>query len=74
METEKVNVKTARRCGHYQRIQKESRVGSVISNQGQGQKSQCRWSPGSHTACKRQLTNNVFSGELQAGGGARESL
>lgn len=23
-------------------------MGSVISNQGQGQKSQCRWSPGSH--------------------------
>jgi hypothetical protein len=43
--------------------------GSVISNQGQVQKSQSRWGHGSHTAHKRQLTNTVFSGERVAGGG-----
>lgn len=69
METEKVNVKTAPRCGHYQLIQKESHVGSVISNWGQGQKSQRSGGPGSHTAHKGQLTNNVFSGERVAGVG-----
>lgn len=67
METEKVNGKTAPRCGHYQCIQKESHVGSVISNRGQGQKSQGGWGPGSHTANKEQLTNNDFSGERVAG-------